>query len=112
MCESRAEILEGARRLGVVTFRDLFVHPKPPLRLLKLAKNLFKHQSGASSERRPEQQVAYVLYLLTILAARERCGESITRLTEAEVLRSADWAASREWVDAGTKTLLGQAHTE
>ncbi len=105
----RNRALGEAKKLGIISFQDLFTHRTPPVVLLKLVKDLFKGRSGASSQRRPEHQVAYVLYLLTILSARVRCGQSITRLTDTEVSRSVQWATSLEWVDAVTKALLAEA---
>lgn len=104
--------LQEAGKLGIKSFKsfqDLFTHANPPLELLVSAKNIFKRQSGSAADRRPEQQVAYVLYLLTILMAKARCGRPITKLGDDAVSRSAQWALSQEWVDAATKSLLTQA---
>ena len=103
---SALPMLTQAEAMGIRTFRELLFHPGPPLELLKLAKDFFKCRSGRSSERSPDQQVAYVLYLLTIAAARVRCGQAITRLTLDEVSSGVSWVCDRHWVDAASKDLL------
>src|SRR5205823_4639641 len=69
---------------GIKTFGELFQHPQPPLKLLQLVKDLFKAKAGAGANRRPEQEVAYLLYLLTIVTARLRLGILISSLTDLE----------------------------
>jgi hypothetical protein len=108
----RDQALQAAKKMGIKSFRDLLTQPKPPLELLKLVKDLFKHHAGASSKRRPEQEVAYLMYLLTILVARTRLGCEITQLTKTDLRRGYEWAASRPWVDDENKALFasGASH--
>jgi hypothetical protein len=110
--ESRRGILADAEGLRIATLEDCFQHSSPPLALVTLIKDAFKAQAGPSGQRRPEQQVAYVIYLLAILVARVRLGAAITKLADAQLLRGIDWAATREWVDEGTKVLLARAREQ
>src|SRR6266478_8764942 len=84
---------------GIKTFDDLFQHPQPPLKLLQLAKDFFKTKAGAGANRRPDQAVAYLLYLLTIVTARVRLRVSISSLTDVELLPGVDWALAQTWLD-------------
>jgi len=91
------------------TFRDLFEHPKPPLAVLKATRDLFKGQAGTSAKRRPEQEVAYLMYLLAILIAQVRLGTSITKLCDADLLKGIRWSLKQQWVDERTRALLAKA---
>jgi hypothetical protein len=77
--------------------------------LLKLAKDFFKRQAGRGSERRPVEQVAYLMYLLSILVARIRLGKAITKLTDSELLQACEWGARQAWVHQEMRELLCQA---
>lgn len=103
--ETRDQTLSDAAASQIRTFRELYEHPRPPLALLNWAKDFFKQQAGPSTKRRPEQEVAYLLYLLSILIPRVRLGTSITTLTDADLVKGLTWAASRKWLDAKTKEL-------
>jgi hypothetical protein len=48
-----------------------------------------------------------LIYLLTISAARVRTGQTITSLSDSELLRGVEWAASRKWADEETVALFG-----
>jgi hypothetical protein len=101
----RDETLGKAASAQVRTFQDLFEHPRPPLALVKWAKDFFKQQAGASASRRPEQEVAYLLYLLSILIPRVRLGSRISKLSDADLRNGMKWAVSRKWLDGQTRKL-------
>ena len=103
----RYKVLNEAAALGIRTFQDLFRHPRPPLAVLRITKDFFKVRAGPADERRPEQEVAYLMYLLSISAARVRTGQAITSLSDSELLRGVEWAASRKWADEVTVALFG-----
>ena len=105
--KERYKVLNEAAALGIRTFQDLFRHPRPPLAVLRITKDFFKVRAGPADERRPEQEVAYLIYLLTISAARARTGQTITSLSDSELLRGVEWAASRKWADEETVALFG-----
>ena len=102
---TRDQALRDATASHIRTFQDLLQHARPPLPLLHWAKDFFKQQAGASAKRRPEQEVAYLLYLLSILIPRVRLGTRLTRLSDADLLISVNWAARRKWLDAKTREL-------
>jgi hypothetical protein len=102
---TREETLNAAAGAQIKSFQDLFQHPAPPLALLNWAKDFFKQQAGTSANRRPEQEVAYLMYVLSIVIPRVRLGTSITALTDADLRKALKWAASRKWLDAKTKEM-------
>jgi hypothetical protein len=102
---TRDHTLKEAAGSGIRTFQDLLEHPRPPLAPLNWAKNFFKQQAGPSLPRRPEQEVAYVLYLLSILVARIRLQTRISKLSNADLLKGIDWAADRKWLDMKTREM-------
>jgi hypothetical protein len=106
---ARDQTLSAADACRIRSFQDLFEHPAPPLALLKWAKDFFKQQAGTSANRRPEQEVAYLFYLLAIVISRVRLGTSITTLTDADLQKALKWAISRKWLDANTKEMCVQA---
>jgi hypothetical protein len=95
-----------AQTKGLQTFRDLFLADAPPVELLRWVKDFFKQRCGAHPERRPEQQVAYVLYLLSLVSAEHRCHCRITRLSAGELAKAAAWAAAQPWVEPQLKEVL------
>jgi hypothetical protein len=107
--DAREKTVSAAAASRIKTFRDLFEHPQPPLALLKWGKDFFKQQAGPSARRRPDQEVAYLVYLLCIVTARVRLGTRITELTDAELLKGLTWALRRNWLDATTREWCGWA---
>jgi hypothetical protein len=107
--KSRDEALATAGALQIVSFSDLFFHPEPPLKLLKLAKDFFKRQAGASEQRRPGEQVAYVMYVISVMVARIRLENRITKLKDREFQPAVQWCINRPWVDEPVKELLREA---
>ena len=109
--ELKARIGDG--NLGasddIKTCGDLFEHPHPPLKLLQLAKDFFKEKAGAGANRQPEQEVAYLLYLLTIVTARVRLGVSISSLPDVELMPGVDWALNQSWLEESARTLCLRA---
>lgn len=95
-----------AQTKGLQTFRDLFLTETPPVELLRGVKDFFKQRCGAHPERRPEQQVAYVLYVLSLLCAEHRCRCRITRLSSAELAKAAAWAAAQPWIEPQLREVL------
>jgi hypothetical protein len=102
-CRDRDKTLTSAARSRIRTFGELLLHPSPPVTLLKLAKDFFKNKAGSSKDPRPECQVAYLFYLLVILAARTRAGTAISSLADAELERGIKWALNQAWVQGAAR---------
>lgn len=89
----------------VKTFHDLFHHPYPPLELLLLTKDFAKRCHYWPDSPLPDE-IASILYLLTIVAAMTRCHRSISRLDNNALRYSLEWALSQSWLDESTRKLL------
>ena len=88
------------------TFRDLFQSSDPPCALLKLSHRFFKQRVTNHHKDSSEHKIAYLFYLLSIVAARVRTGERISKLTDKQLLDSIQLEASLPWVDPQIKELL------
>src|SRR5437773_10752285 len=84
--KTRHQTLTEAAAARIKSFEDLLFHAKPPLQLLRLAKDFFKGRTRTQKKDSTEWQVAYLFYLLTILAARPH-DPKISTLTTTELLR-------------------------
>lgn len=90
---------------GISTFRQLFEHPNPPIELLELTKRFAKSCRSRPDAPVPDE-VATVLYLAAIAAARLKGGASISRLDDAALRPALDWALEQPWLDPGIGELL------
>jgi hypothetical protein len=95
----REKTLSSAHDARSRTFRELFAHKKPPLALLDFAKNFFKTGAGTASQRDPGQEVAYVMYLICIVTARNRHNTRISSLKDGDILKSLRWVSEQSWVN-------------
>jgi hypothetical protein len=100
------ELLTGAAGSGVKTFGDLLRSDKPPLELLKLSQKFFKQNVTSTSKGSPEQKVAYLFYLLSIVAARIRLGVKTSKLSDKELLKGIQSIVSRSWINDQVRELL------
>ena len=105
--KSRDETLTGAAKERIKSFEDLLFHQEPPLELLKLSKEFFKRRLRQCKKDSPEWNVAYLFYLLSILAAGDRI-EQISALTPSELRKAIDWALERKGIEDKTKRLICQ----
>ncbi len=94
----------------VRTFGDLFSHAQPPRELLDLVKD-FAKKCRSDPEGPLPDDVAAVLYLAAIAAARTRRGERITRLADEGLRHGMGWAVRQTWLDPGTRGLLEEGRT-
>jgi hypothetical protein len=90
-------------RIG--TFRELLTHPKPPVELLALCKD-FAKAARVDPDRPLPAEVATVLYLASIAAARLRHDARISNLRVAELRSGAVWVLSQNWVDAEIQAIF------
>jgi len=101
----RDKTLTGAANSRIGTFRDLLFHRTPPLALLKLAKEFFKWRSQDCQKDSPEWKIAYLFYLLSLLAAGEHAAK-LSRLSPKDLRKGAEWALAQKWIDEPTRRLL------
>jgi hypothetical protein len=101
----RLRALGEAEGLLLRSLRDLLQHPRPPLELLRLAKDFAKAHQHSPRSPLP-REVARLLYLAAIAAAWTHCGRRITSLDDTHLARSFDWALEQPWADRATKKLI------
>ena len=109
--KTRDQNLAEAATARIKSFGDLLFLAEPPLELLRLSKEFFKKRIQSHKEQSPEWQIAYLFYLLIILAAGVGV-RTISTLTPGELLKGVQWALDQNWVDAQTKQLVARMRSE
>lgn len=79
------------------TFGDVLAGDHPPIDLLKMIKD-YARQTG--QDQTLPIEIATAMYYASILAARTRCSEKITRLSDTALHDGAKWMIDAEWVDS------------
>jgi hypothetical protein len=95
---------------GVSSFGELFLHPRPPLPMLRLTKRFAKTSDRRTANPLPEE-VATVLYYAAIVAALLRHGERISRVSDSTLREGTDWVLEREWVGGPLRGLFEEARS-
>jgi hypothetical protein len=97
--------LAAAEGLLIRSFRDLFLHPQPPVDLLRLTKEFAKAHLSDPESPLP-REVAMVLYYASIAAALLHGRPEISRLPASEIRLGARWALDRSWLDPDLRRLF------
>ncbi len=105
---ARLKTLSNAQNLLLTSFLDLFLHPVPPIELLTLTKDFAKGNMEQPDSSLPNE-VAAVLYYLSIAAGLVRLGRRITQLSDAELKRGLEWSKGKAWVELPLQQLLDEA---
>ncbi|HEY3862701.1 MAG TPA: hypothetical protein VGO59_12520 [Verrucomicrobiae bacterium] len=105
---ARLKTLTHAHNLLLKSFLDLFLHPVPPVELLTVAKDFAKSNMDQPDSSLPND-VAAVLYYLSIAAAYVRLGRRISQLGDAEFKRGLEWSKGKKWVEVRLQDLLDEA---
>ncbi len=100
--EDLSRVPDGA---PLVTFADALFHPHPPVELLGAIK-AFAKASGDEQRGMLPQEVATMLYYLSIVAALVHCGRRITSLSDAALRKGVEWAMGQSWIDERTLTMM------
>ncbi len=101
----RVQAVAAAAVPPIKTFRDLFTHSHPPVELLELAKR-FAKQCRSHPESPLPDEVATVLYFLSIVAALMKCGRRISGLDNQALRHGLDWGLAQSWLDEDTRRLF------
>jgi hypothetical protein len=104
------DVAEGEGR-PIRTFRDLLYHQHPPVELLDLTKRFAKSCAGRPGAALPEE-IARVLYALSIVVGMTRCGQRITELDDRQLREQLDWAVSQPWLDDAARGLLAEGRQQ
>jgi hypothetical protein len=105
---ARLKTLTHAQSLLLTSFLDLFLHPVPPIELLTLTKDFAKGNMEHSDSSLPNE-VAAVLYYVSIATAFLRLDRRISQLSDAELKRGLLWAKGQPWVESPIQNLLDEA---
>jgi hypothetical protein len=105
---ARLKTLSQAQSLLLKSFLDLFLHPVPPIELLTLSKDFAKGNMEQPDSSLPNE-VAAVLYYVSIAAALVRLERRISQLGDAELKRGLEWAKGKAWVEPRLQHLLEEA---
>ncbi len=89
----------------IETFGDLFLHSSPPLELLQLVKRFAKSCRSGRESPLPDE-IATILYFVTIVVARLRRGASISGLDDQSLRAGLEWTLAQPWLDEDTRGLL------
>ena len=100
----RLEALASGASPPIRSFRGLLHHPRPPVELLKMAKEFAKECRSRPECRLPDE-VATMLYVLSIVVAMTS-GHRITKLDRQGLRHVLDWALDQAWIDEPTRRLL------
>lgn len=87
------------------TFRQLLLDPHPPLPLLQLVKQFAKVCRSQPDGSLPHE-VATVLYLAAIAAARRHGDQRISTLDDDAWRSAVAWALAQSWLNADVRALL------
>ena len=101
--------LSPAEGPPIETFRDLFAHPNPPVELLEQTKQFAKKCRSRCDGPLPDE-IATIVYFLSIVSAMTRCNRRISRLDDQSLRYALDWATSQAWVDESTREILRRGH--
>ena len=105
---ARLKTVSDAQSLLLKSFLDLFLHPVPPVELLTLTKDFAKGNMEHPDSSLPND-VAAVLYYVSIGVAFVRLDRRISQLSDAELKRGLEWAKGKPWVEPQIQVLLDEA---
>ncbi len=103
--QERLALLREVKTLGIHNLAQLFQHPTPPLELLRLVKDFAKTLRNHAESPLPEN-VAGVLYFVSVAVARTRWDTRISLMDDQQLRQAIQWILDREWVDRQTKEIL------
>jgi len=99
----------GSRsQISFVTFGDVLLERAPDLSLLERIKEFAKDCRMNPDSTLPAE-VAMVLYFGGIVAARLRCGATITSMDDDALRNGVRWVLNRTWLDHGLRPLFMEA---
>jgi hypothetical protein len=103
----QVRLLSSAESLLLRSFRDLFEHHIPPVELLSLTKK-FAKSSMMDPDAPIPREIAFYLYVVSILVAEVRCRERISDVPEQKLVKGAEWLTQQPWIDQRSKELIAQ----
>ena len=100
------EALQQRAGSDIDTFGQLLHHRCPPVELLEATKQFAKAcRRGESSL---PDEIATMLYILSIVAAASRGSRPISKLVDQALCHALDWASQQTWLDQPTRVLVDE----
>jgi hypothetical protein len=90
------------------TFGDLLFHPRPPVELLDFVKQFAKSRRLGKDATVPDE-IATMLYILSIVAAMMKCDRGISKMDPAALRHCLAWALEQTWLGEPARRLLTQS---
>jgi hypothetical protein len=107
----RLTLLCDAEHLLLKSFGDVFDHKLPPIELLVMIKDFAKGNLSQPDAELPDE-IAKLLYVLSVVVARVRCRTSITTQEDATVRRNIESVLAQPWLTAHVVELLNEGLAE
>ena len=95
-------------QVNFVTFAEVLGDPTPELPLLERIKEFAKDCRMNPDSTLPAE-VAMILYFGGIVAARLRCGATITSMDDDALRNGVHWVLNRSWLEHGLRPLFMEA---
>lgn len=102
---SAVKLVAEADELLLRSFGDLLTHRSPPLELLVIMKD-FAKAVGVHPHSPLPPDAARVMYLGAIAAARVRCRQRISSMTDAELIEGMRWTLAQRWLAPQIESVL------
>jgi hypothetical protein len=99
------------RQDTVRTFGELFEHERPPIGLLEATRKFAKSCRKEPAAEMPAE-IATVLYVASIAAARVRLGVRISSLDDSALAHSVRWALNQAWITSAVRRLLERCEAQ
>lgn len=94
-----------AQGLSLKSYGDIFTHRLPPVELLELIKDYAKRNMARPDKELPEG-IASLLYVLSVVVARVRCGKRITSQGDEAVRKNIEAVLAQSWVTPPVAEIL------
>lgn len=94
-----------AEHLLLKSYGELFAHPMPPIEMLEMIKDYAKRNLARPNLELP-QEMAMVLYVLSVVVAKLRCGKRITSQGDEMVRQNIEILLSQAWITESVAKLL------
>ena len=102
---AKMRTLSESQGLLLKSYRDLFLHPCPPLELLVLTKEFAKAHQGNPESPLP-REISLALYYTAIFSAWIQLGQRISALDDLALRQAAECMLAQPWMDEPTKALF------